>query len=97
MAKRADLWRLAGRLAEQREQPARQLECLERTLDAEYRSLPDVINLHEVREDYGRLLRHYEEMANALERLKMKPPADFTARVVRTPSPGPNARCRRTP
>jgi hypothetical protein len=84
LTKRADLWRLAVRLAEKREQPARQFECLERALDAEYRALPEVINLREVRHEYGRLLGHYEEMANALERLKLRPPADFTARVVRT-------------
>jgi Tfp pilus assembly protein PilF len=83
LAKRADLWRLASRLAEKREQPAREFECLERALDAEYRALPEVINLQEVRGEYGQLLSYYEEMANALERLKLRPPADFAARLVR--------------
>jgi Tfp pilus assembly protein PilF len=84
LAKRADLWRLAARLAERRDQPAREFECLERALDAEYRNLPEVINLKEVRGDYERLLGHYQDLANALVRLKMRPPADFTAKVVRT-------------
>jgi tetratricopeptide (TPR) repeat protein len=84
LAKRPDLWRLAGGLAGQRDQSARQFECLERALDAEYHSLPEVINLRSVREEYGRLLGHYQDLANALERLQVRPPADFTAKVVRT-------------
>jgi Tfp pilus assembly protein PilF len=84
LAKKPGLWRLAQRLAERRDQPAREFECLERALEAEYRSLPEVINLREVRADYARLLGHYQDLANALERLKVRPPADFVARVVRT-------------
>jgi tetratricopeptide (TPR) repeat protein len=84
LAKRSDLWRLAGQIAGRRDQPAREMECLERALDTEFRNLPEIINLSSVREDYGRLLGHYQDLANALERLKLRPPADFTARVVRT-------------
>jgi Flp pilus assembly protein TadD len=81
---RAGLWRLAARLAERRGMPARQLECLERALDAEHEHLPDVINLRRVRRDYGQLLQHYQTLAHSLEALRMKTPADFQARVVRT-------------
>ena len=84
LAKRPGLWRLAAQIAAQREQPARELECLERALDSEYRRLPEVIDLQAVRRDYQRLLANYQELANALVRLKLAPPADFTARVVRT-------------
>jgi len=84
LAKRPGLWRLARLLARRRDQPARQYECLERALDAEYRNLPEVINLQAVRDDYGNLLGHYQSLADALERLKMRPPADFVAKVVRT-------------
>ncbi len=84
LAKRGELWRLAASLAERRDQPAREFECLERALDAEYRDLPEVINLQAVRDDYARLLGHYQDLANALERLKVAPPADLVARVVRT-------------
>ena len=48
-AKKPALWRLAAELAGRREQKARELECLERALDAEYRNLPEVINLEQVR------------------------------------------------
>jgi len=81
---RSDLWRLAAQLAERRDQPAREFECLERALDAGYHNLPEVINLKEVRGDYEKLLGHYQDLANALVRLKMRPPADFVAKVVRT-------------
>jgi tetratricopeptide (TPR) repeat protein len=84
LAKRPDLWRLAARLAERRDQPAREFECLERALDAEYRARPEVIRLDEVRAEYKRLLEHYQDLANALVRLKVRPPADFVAKVVRT-------------
>ena len=49
------LWgRLAGRGASERDLPSRELECLERAPDAEFRALPEVINLERIREDYGR-------------------------------------------
>jgi hypothetical protein len=84
LAKRADLWRLAMSLASNRDQHARQFECLERALDAEYRYLPEVIDLRSVRDEYDGLLRHYQRLADALESLGERPPADFTAKVVRT-------------
>ena len=65
-----------------------QLECLERALDAEYRNLPEVIDLKAVREDYGRLLGHYQDLADALERLKVRPPADFRRRWCGRPTAG---------
>jgi tetratricopeptide (TPR) repeat protein len=83
LARRAALWRLASRLAERREMPSRALECLERALDAEYQDLPPVINLAAVREDYGKLLEHYERLADAMVTLRVKPPPDFLTRVVR--------------
>jgi tetratricopeptide (TPR) repeat protein len=77
------LWRIAYQLAERRENKARALECLERALDAEYRKLPEVINLKAVREDYAKLLEHYQNQADALVSLKLTPPADFLAKSVR--------------
>jgi tetratricopeptide (TPR) repeat protein len=83
LAKRGDLWRLAGKVAEQRDQPARELECLERALDVEYDNLPEVINVRQVAGDYERLLKHYRELADSMVTLRLKPPADFRARVLR--------------
>jgi hypothetical protein len=82
-ARQADLWRLAHKLAEQRDQPARQLECLEKALEAEYRDPPPVLNLRSVREEYEKLLGHYDNLARALATLGQPAPAGFVARVVR--------------
>jgi tetratricopeptide (TPR) repeat protein len=83
LARHPGLWRLAAKLAERREMKGRELECLERALDAEYRELPEVINLEAVRRDYRRLLDHYQTLAESMVALKLSPPPDFLARVVR--------------
>jgi tetratricopeptide (TPR) repeat protein len=77
------LWRMAGRIAESRGQAARSVECLERALALEYRDLPEVINLEQVRRDYRRLLEHYQSLASAVTALKIDPPRDLLARTVR--------------
>jgi ferric-dicitrate binding protein FerR (iron transport regulator) len=79
----ADLWRLGYRLAEQRDQPARQLECLERALEAEYRDPPPVLNLLTMRAEYEKLLGHYDSLARALATLRQPAPSGFVAKVVR--------------
>jgi hypothetical protein len=83
LARHAALWRLAAKLAEDREMTARGLECLERALEAEYRNLPAVIDLKQVRSDYADLLEAYRLMAEAVILLKQRPPADLRERVVR--------------
>jgi tetratricopeptide (TPR) repeat protein len=83
LAGHASLWRLASRLAERREMPDRQLACLERALEVEYQNLPDVINLEELRRDYGNLLDQYQRLAEAMLTLKAAPPPEFVAKVVR--------------
>jgi hypothetical protein len=82
-AKRADLWRLAHNLAERRDLPARQLECLETALEAEYRDLPPVLNLQTVRGEYEKLLGHYDDLARALATLRQPAPPGFVSKVVR--------------
>jgi Tfp pilus assembly protein PilF len=83
LARRASLWRLGVKLAEERDQKARALECLERALEWEYRDPPPFLNLKEVRGDYGKLLEHYQGLADAMISLRVKAPKDFRARVVR--------------
>src|SRR5262249_16380124 len=78
--KRPLLWRMAARLAARRDQPAREKECLGRALDLEYAALPDVIDVRTVREEYGKLLEHYRELAEAAEGLGVRPPAAFVPR-----------------
>jgi tetratricopeptide (TPR) repeat protein len=83
LARRAMLWRLGAKLAEERDQKARALECLERALECDYQDPPRVIDLEKVRADYGKLLEHYQSLADAMIALRVKPPKDFRARVVR--------------
>jgi tetratricopeptide (TPR) repeat protein len=82
-ARRPDLWRKAAQLAEQREKPARQLECLEKALELEFADLPEIVNLERVRSDYGALLEQYQSLAKALATLKLPVPAGFRDKVVR--------------
>jgi tetratricopeptide (TPR) repeat protein len=82
LAERAGLWRLASQLAEKRDMPARALECLEKALEIESRNLPEVIDLQKVRTDYGKVLTHYETLADSMVTLKLPPPAGFLGKVV---------------
>jgi tetratricopeptide (TPR) repeat protein len=83
LARRAGLWHLGARLAEKRQRPARELECLERALDAEFHDLPEVVNLKAVRAGYEKLLSRYQTLAESLATLRQAPPAGFRAKVVR--------------
>jgi tetratricopeptide (TPR) repeat protein len=62
---------------------SRSLECLERALDAEFQKLPETIDVQAVRQEYGRLLGHYQGLVDAMNALNVKPPAGFAAKVVR--------------
>lgn len=75
--------RLAARVAEQDGKLAVALRRQEAALDAEYRDLPEVIDLQAVRQDYGGLLAQYEQLAKAITTLQTEAPAAFAARVVR--------------
>lgn len=79
----ASLWRLAGKLTGARENKEAVVPFLEKALDLEFAHLPKVIDLKPVREEYGSLMSHYQQMAAAMAGLKITPPADFVPRVVR--------------
>jgi ferric-dicitrate binding protein FerR (iron transport regulator)/tetratricopeptide (TPR) repeat protein len=83
LAKSSGLWRLASQTADNRRDSIRGIECLERALDIEYDRLPDVFDVQPIRNDYGRLLGHYEWLADASASLKVVPPKDLVARVVK--------------
>jgi ferric-dicitrate binding protein FerR (iron transport regulator) len=82
LAQAPSLWRLGQRIAGACKQTTRAFECLEKALDLEYRRLPEVVNLEEVRKDYGALLEHYQRMLDAMQTLEVPPPRDFAAKVV---------------
>ncbi|HKB01627.1 MAG TPA: VIT domain-containing protein [Gemmataceae bacterium] len=83
LARSAGLWRLASRTADNRKDPIRSNECLERALDIEYARLPEVFDVQPIRNDYGRLLSHYEWLADAAVSLGVTPPKDLVERVVK--------------
>ncbi len=77
------LWRAAARIAERRGLTARSIRCLETALDIEYQNLPSVVNLQQLRGDYGTLLNHYQWLAGAVATMKMEPPTDLLPRTVK--------------
>jgi tetratricopeptide (TPR) repeat protein len=83
LAREPALWRMAGRIADARGLTAQSIERLERALALEYDDLPEVINLEEIRRDYGRLLDHYASLARAVTAIKIEPPRDLLAKTVR--------------
>jgi hypothetical protein len=83
LARQPALWRLSARLAGELNQKKRRFADLERALDLEYQHLPEVIDLQGLRQDYGDLLSHYEQVVDALSTLQQPAPADLVARVVR--------------
>ena len=67
----------------------RAIECLETALDLEYDHLPDVFDVQPIRNDYGRLLGHYEWLADASKSLNVTPPKDLIgASGARPPTAG---------
>jgi ferric-dicitrate binding protein FerR (iron transport regulator)/tetratricopeptide (TPR) repeat protein len=88
LAKSSALWRLASQIADNRKDSVRGVECLEKALDIEYERIAngpatEVIDLQPIRNDYGRLLSHYEWLADAAGSLRVAVPKDLVARVVK--------------
>jgi ferric-dicitrate binding protein FerR (iron transport regulator)/tetratricopeptide (TPR) repeat protein len=83
LAKSSAMWRLASTTADSRRDQVRGIECLERALDIEYDRLPEVFDVQPIRNDYGRLLSHYEWLADASASLQVTPPKDLVSRVVK--------------
>jgi tetratricopeptide (TPR) repeat protein len=83
LAKSAGLWRLASQTADNRSDRVRSIECLEKALDIEYARLPEVFDVQPIRTDYGRLLSHYEWLADASKSLAVAPPKDLAVRLVK--------------
>jgi tetratricopeptide (TPR) repeat protein len=81
--KEPSLWRLASEVAAQRKSLKRSMECLDTALEMEYRQLPDVIHVEQVRSDYSRLLSGYRQLATAMNVLERPATAEFVARVAR--------------
>jgi hypothetical protein len=95
----AGLWRLAAQNAFQCGTTARGVRYLEKAFDLEFRALPAVINLQALRQEYGQLMAHYQQLAAAVAMLETEPPKEFLARVIRMADrwraldPDPTAAC----
>jgi tetratricopeptide (TPR) repeat protein len=83
-AQMSPLWRLGATLAQQQAMTARSAKMLEQALAIEYGALgaSDVVNLENLRRDYGELLGRYGELATALASLEEKPSPELLARLV---------------
>ena len=81
--RRAMLWRVGAQIAQRRNLTAVWIQRLERALEIEYQNLPEMINLQQVRQEYGQLLSHYEWLAGAVATMKIPAPRDLLARTVR--------------
>lgn len=81
--KEPSLWRLASDVAAQRKSLKRSMEFLDTALEMEYRQLPDIINLEQVRSDYRRLLSGYQQLAAAMNLLESPARAKFITTVAR--------------
>jgi tetratricopeptide (TPR) repeat protein len=88
LALRSTLWRLRAWLETEGPQSAKpspkQFDALEKALDLEYRESPETIDLAAVRRDYGQLLEHYQQLAEALTTLQQPVPRELVAKVMRT-------------
>jgi len=82
-AKYPELWRIGVQIADRRAMTDKAIARLERALDLEYQEMPEVLNLQPIREEYGRLLRHYQSVAQSARTLKASPPADLLAKTIR--------------
>ncbi|HEX3152251.1 MAG TPA: VIT domain-containing protein [Gemmataceae bacterium] len=83
LATEPGLWRLASQISDNRKDSVRAIECLEKAIDIEYAHLPEVFDVQPIRNDYGRLLGHYEWLSDASTSLQVAPPKDLVARVVK--------------
>ncbi|HEV3146454.1 MAG TPA: hypothetical protein VGZ47_21385, partial [Gemmataceae bacterium] len=83
LAKQPGLWRLAAELAIKRGQPFRQNECLEKALDLEFAHLPETVDVQQLREDYGTLLRGFGPIIRDHWQKDVPLPANLAGRIVK--------------
>jgi ferric-dicitrate binding protein FerR (iron transport regulator)/tetratricopeptide (TPR) repeat protein len=76
-------WRLGSRLCVRRGLTDQAIRRLERALDLEYENLPDQIDLRAWRQDYSKLLNHYQSLTAALQPLDTQVPGDLVQRTIR--------------
>jgi predicted Zn-dependent protease len=83
LSQNASLWHLAARLANRERMTARGVALLDKALEVEFKQLPPVINLQQVRSEYGQLLNAYQQLINATAMLERTAPKELVGKVVR--------------
>jgi tetratricopeptide (TPR) repeat protein len=83
-SKLPEVWRMAAKLAAAQDLSGRRMECLERALDIEYRDPNVNRSRDQAVKEYREMMEHYQKLAEAMVTLKVKPPEDFLAKVVKT-------------
>jgi ferric-dicitrate binding protein FerR (iron transport regulator) len=83
LSQNAQLWHLAARLANRERMTARGVALLDKALEVEFKQLPAVINLQQVRYEYGQLLNAYQQLVNATAMLEREAPKELVGKVVR--------------
>jgi len=79
----ANLWFLAAALAGMQKPTMRSVLLYDKALEIAYRKLPEVINVQQVRSEYGQLLASYQQILAAMSYVGMEPPKELVGRVVR--------------
>jgi tetratricopeptide (TPR) repeat protein len=78
----AFLWRAGAWLADHLGHADTALSRLEQALDREWQNRPRELTLESVRADYGKLLDHYQRLAQAAVTLRQRPPAGLRERLL---------------
>jgi len=79
----ASLWRQASDIAAQLGDEDESLRRYEQAVELEFADLPDMINLEQLRQEYGPLLARLEEFAQTRVIAEESIPDDLVARVIR--------------
>ena len=77
-----EVWRMAARVATQRDRIPRAIACLEKALELEWKDRPVVYDLKDVRRDYDILLAHYQGLGRAADTLEQERPAGLADKAL---------------
>jgi hypothetical protein len=83
LAKQPALWRLAAAVAQQCGDPRRQWQCVEKALDLEFALLPEMVDVEQIRSEYGALLKGFEQWISDYYQKGEPLPRDFAAKIVK--------------
>ncbi|MBY0527746.1 MAG: FecR domain-containing protein [Gemmataceae bacterium] len=77
------LWYLAASVSMRQRVTIRSVLYLDKAMELEYRNLPAIINVQQVRNDYSRLLGAYQQVVQAMAFVEVPMPKEFVGKVIR--------------